>query len=398
MPSTFDGLLRLELQATGENENTWGDKANTNFELIAAAIAGHVSVGITGSGDYTLTTANAATDEARQAYLTLSGTLVGNRTLIIPTSAKLYIIRNNTVGAFTISIKTATGAAATIAPSGLTFVACDGLDCRVLSDANKLDLVGGAMTGPLAVAVSTSVSTQAAVSITQSGAGPALTITSGRVGVGLTDPADSIHVVGGGIIADNIGKPGVSSTFTVYVQASAAGPRAVFSGVSAPTNQGAIEFYTTSTVPAIIALGTTARVGIHTSAPQATLDINGDLRVRDGITIGDAPLIIPTGDAPLFPIRAWGRINGNTGGILGSGNVASCVRNAVGDYTITFTTPMDNPNYGIMVWTSNNLGASGGFMRFETNPTVNSFRVQAVRVDVPIADFDPATWSFIIIQ
>ena len=73
MPSTYDSLLRLELQATGENENTWGEKANTNFELLGVAIAGHVSAAIGGSGNYTLSTANASTDEARRALITLSG-------------------------------------------------------------------------------------------------------------------------------------------------------------------------------------------------------------------------------------------------------------------------------------------------------------------------------------
>ena len=34
MASTFTTRLRLEKQATGENANTWGDKTNTNFDLI----------------------------------------------------------------------------------------------------------------------------------------------------------------------------------------------------------------------------------------------------------------------------------------------------------------------------------------------------------------------------
>ena len=38
MASTFTTRLRLEKQATGENANTWGDKTNTNFDLIDESI------------------------------------------------------------------------------------------------------------------------------------------------------------------------------------------------------------------------------------------------------------------------------------------------------------------------------------------------------------------------
>jgi len=70
MPSTYDPLLRLELQATGENATTWGTKTNNNLDLIAAAIAGISNITVI-SGDTSLTTANAAADQARSAILIL---------------------------------------------------------------------------------------------------------------------------------------------------------------------------------------------------------------------------------------------------------------------------------------------------------------------------------------
>lgn len=115
MPSTFDSLLRLELQASGENQNTWGTKTNNNLELLAAAIAGYDSdVDVTGSGDYTLVVANAASDEARMHALNFTGTLVGNRTIITPATSKTYVVRNSTLGAFTLSIKPSGGTAVAI--------------------------------------------------------------------------------------------------------------------------------------------------------------------------------------------------------------------------------------------------------------------------------------------
>ena len=84
MPSTFDPLLRLELQATGENRTTWGIKANNDFTLAAQAIAGHVSVNIGGLSSYSLVVAEASTDEARMSSITLSGVLRGNAKCLVP--------------------------------------------------------------------------------------------------------------------------------------------------------------------------------------------------------------------------------------------------------------------------------------------------------------------------
>ncbi len=54
-----------------------------------------------------------------------------------------------------------------------------------------------------------------------------------------------------------------------------------------------------------------------------------------------------TGVAPVFGCRAWVNFNGTTAAISGSGNIASVVRNSVGNYTITFTTAMPDANYAI---------------------------------------------------
>jgi hypothetical protein len=54
------------------------------------------------------------------------------------------------------------------------------------------------------------------------------------------------------------------------------------------------------------------------------------------------------GTAPIFAVRAWLNFNGVTGvAINGSGNIASVVRNAVGTYTVTFTTAMEDDDYSI---------------------------------------------------
>ena len=44
MASTYSSDLKLELMATGENAGTWGDKPNTNLNLVQQAVAGFEQV------------------------------------------------------------------------------------------------------------------------------------------------------------------------------------------------------------------------------------------------------------------------------------------------------------------------------------------------------------------
>jgi hypothetical protein len=160
MASSTESLLRLELQATNENDGTWGTKNNTNLELLAFAVAGHSSVDISGgAGDTTLTTANYSSDQARSAFITLTGTLTGNRNVIIPSSTKSYIFRRNTTGNFTVTVKTAAGAGVLIPSGAVVQVFCNGTVTFASSDATeRLPLTGGALTGGLALSASTTTS------------------------------------------------------------------------------------------------------------------------------------------------------------------------------------------------------------------------------------------------
>jgi hypothetical protein len=134
MPSTFDPLLRLELQATGENATTWGIKTNNNLDLIAAAVAGIATVSVS-AGDTTLTTANALPDQARCAILLVEGTLTADANIIVPTSPKTYIFVRNTSGAFNITVKQAAGSGTALPASGPALI--------VNTSVTTLDLMAG---------------------------------------------------------------------------------------------------------------------------------------------------------------------------------------------------------------------------------------------------------------
>lgn len=95
MPSSYTLSLRLTLQATGENNNTWGAILNSGvFGLVDYAVAG--MFGFTLSGTKNLTTALGATDEARAAFLAITGGTGGQ--IILPPVSKGYTVLNAAAG------------------------------------------------------------------------------------------------------------------------------------------------------------------------------------------------------------------------------------------------------------------------------------------------------------
>ena len=127
MASTYSDRLKLELQGTGENAGTWGDKTNNNLDVVDAFVAGYLSKDVGGSSNVTLTTANAsATAESSNKVIELTGTLTGNITVFIPAKENNYFIYNNTSGSYTVNVAaTGHGAnSATIAQGAKTLVYC----------------------------------------------------------------------------------------------------------------------------------------------------------------------------------------------------------------------------------------------------------------------------------
>ena len=62
----------------------------------------------------------------------------------------------------------------------------------------------------------------------------------------------------------------------------------------------------------------------------------------------DKTAITASGSAPMFACRAWVNFDGTgTPTIRASGNVSSITENGVGDYTINFSTAMQDANYAV---------------------------------------------------
>lgn len=121
MPSSWTSSLRLERQFTGENINLWGEKLNTALAHADYAVAGWLTKPLTGAA--TLSTANGLDDEARAAMIKFTGE-AGPFTVTLPAVSKAYLVWNACAGPVTLT--TGAGAAVTVDPGDMVWVATDG--------------------------------------------------------------------------------------------------------------------------------------------------------------------------------------------------------------------------------------------------------------------------------
>ena len=120
MASSYSTDLKLELMVTGEKAGLWGDITNTNLVIVQQAIAGFEQVALNATTGATLAFTNAATSNGKNAVIELTGTITGNVDVTIPTSVtnKVYIVKNSTSGAFSVTVKVS-------GQTGVTFSATD---------------------------------------------------------------------------------------------------------------------------------------------------------------------------------------------------------------------------------------------------------------------------------
>lgn len=126
MASTYSPSLKITLMGDGDQAGLWGQTTNTNLgTLLEQAITGVTSITMT-DANYTLTSFNGVTDEARNAVLVVTGTNAAVRDVIPPVVEKLYTVVNNTTGGYAIRVIGASGTGVNI-PNGATcLVYCDG--------------------------------------------------------------------------------------------------------------------------------------------------------------------------------------------------------------------------------------------------------------------------------
>lgn len=220
MASTYSSRLRIELIGTGEQSGIWGDTTNTNLgTLIEEAIAGVATITMT-DANYTLSEANGATDESRQAVLVLTGTLSANRDVIAPAEQKVYIVRNSTTGGYATTIKTSAGSGYAVANGKTVLVYCDGTNFHLAADVSST--VDPTFTG--------NISLDGSVVVNESGADKDFRVegdadtnlifsdaSTDRVGIGTNAPGSKLDVKG------TLRLSGSTSGYVGFAPASAAG-------------------------------------------------------------------------------------------------------------------------------------------------------------------------------
>lgn len=137
MPSTYNNNLRLEMIGNGEQSGTWGQTTNNNLgTLIVDAIAGMAAV-TTVVSPYTLTALNGAADQSRCAALQLQTTTGANFIVVVPTVAKLYVVKN-VDATYSVTVKTASGSGIVIPAGKTALLRCDGTNV-----VEQLDYIAG---------------------------------------------------------------------------------------------------------------------------------------------------------------------------------------------------------------------------------------------------------------
>lgn len=140
MSSSPSPLLKLELQASGEHDDTWGDNLNATLVLIENAIAKRADISTTG-GTTTLSDTQYADNQARCSALDFSGTLASNAVIVVPTRAKSWIVRNGCTGSFSLTVKTSAGSGVVVSQGQTAILWCDGTN--VVSVSGDAATLGG---------------------------------------------------------------------------------------------------------------------------------------------------------------------------------------------------------------------------------------------------------------
>lgn len=132
MSSTFTPNKGLELQATGDNTNTWGERLNTNvISELDLMLGGNIDVDVSGAVNVTPTT-----DQLLNVFQHLVGVLTGDIAYLMPAVGGFYLISNETTGAHTITVK-CSGQTGVVVPQGTRmWVYGDGEDWHVADTYN----------------------------------------------------------------------------------------------------------------------------------------------------------------------------------------------------------------------------------------------------------------------
>lgn len=282
MSSTYTTRLRAEKQGTGENSGTWGTKLNTLIaEVMEEAIAG-VAVVSMSDANYTLTTANGASDEARRAVIRLTGALTATRNVVCPSVEKLYVVFNNTSGGQSIVFKTSAGSGITVLNGAKHMVYCDGTNVvEMITELPSGTTIGG----------STAVTAGSSPQFTAIELGHASDTTIARVSGGL------VSIEGSNILTAATGQP-LDATLTAFAgQTTGANLIWYWTGTDAGATTSLTAFGRSLIDDADAAAGR-ATLGLTLGTSGATVPLlNGD-NTHSGSNTFNGAVVLSSGTQP----------------------------------------------------------------------------------------------------
>ena len=125
MASSYTTSLKIQQIGAGEQSGIWGSTTNTNWNLIEQAVTGVAQITMA-NANYTLSSLNGVSDEARCMVIVATGTNSAIYQIVAPLVKKFYIVNNNTTGGFAVTIGGSTGSIVSIPNGVVGQVYCDG--------------------------------------------------------------------------------------------------------------------------------------------------------------------------------------------------------------------------------------------------------------------------------
>lgn len=407
MPSTFTPS-GVELIANGEQSGVWGDTTNVNLQIIDRMTSQAGVISLSGT-THTLTVSDGVLSDGQFGVLVFAGSPSGTNTVTVnPNTAKrTFFVRNTT--AQSVVIAQGSGTTVTV-PSGATkIVSSDGAGAAaaVLDVTSTLaaDVVGS-LTGNVTGNVTGNSATATALQTARTIGGVSFNGTA-NINLPGVNQGGNQNTSGNAATATALATPrtinGTSFDGTADITLSTvntSGDQTVggiktFSTALAVsgTDKAAGQFYAGTTDPtnttrlnydgALHATSVTAGSFVGGGSGLTSLssaNLSGDIaaaRITDALNAG--------GSAPIFACRAWVNFDGvTTATVRASGNVSSVTRNGTGDYTVNFTTAMQDADYSVAttgmrsgtgeIFYTNMIGTSGAYT---DNMQVGSVRVGA---------------------
>lgn len=318
MPSTFTPNKGFQLQATGEDLNTWGINLNANFSILDLNLGGTLNLNVGGSSNISL-----STGQAENLIHNLTGALTGNINYIFPAKGGFYAINNETTGSFTLTVTVSGGSGGIVVPQGNTqTIYIDTTVPQVESfTGTQYNFVGGTVGGTAnALTLSQTFPSNYSLNI-----GALLTITPPSFNtdaVTLTDPdGNTINIKKLGFTGIVDLQPGDIGGFPLILQYDGTEwlalnvfltvpLQSVSSNQSVGLAQGYIQYICTAPLTLTIAQSTTLvyywNVRITALGGAVTISINGSDKFNNGSA--GVGLVMPQGTSGFLTTDANGNL------------------------------------------------------------------------------------------